>query len=132
MSRTAQQTAKNKATKLHSELVRARGHCQNCGESVPSKLQAAHIVSRRYSRTRVRLDNAFCLCARCHMHFTEWPLEFHTFVVEKIGIDGYMELKSLAQSTDRIDWVEELAKLKQDRASSRSVPSGAGLVSELE
>lgn len=107
-----QQTAKNKATKLHSELVRARGFCECCGESDPTKLQCAHIISRRYAHTRTRLDNAFCLCAKCHFHFTEWPLEFHTFVVAKIGIDSYMELKSLAQQSGKVDWLVELERLR--------------------
>ncbi len=117
MSRTDQQRAKDKATKLHSILVRARGYCENCGESDPTKLQCAHIVSRRYSHTRVRLENAFALCARCHWHYGEWPLEFHTFVVSKIGIDSYMELKALSQSTARIDWVVELERLKELQAA---------------
>ena len=108
--RSAQQTAKNKATKLHSELVRARGQCEKCGST--ENLQCAHIISRRYSHTRCRLDNAFCLCAGCHMRFTEWPLEFARFVQNTIGINGYMELKSISRRTDKVDWVAQLEFLR--------------------
>jgi hypothetical protein len=39
-----------------AELVRARGSCERCGTT--ENLQCAHIISRRYSQTRCRLDNA--------------------------------------------------------------------------
>ena len=106
---------KAEATRLHSVLVRSRGRCENCGDAwrtTGSKLECAHIVSRRYSRTRVRLDNAFCLCSRCHMRFTEWPLEFAVFVTEKIGAEKYEALVRDAQGTGKVDWVAELDALK--------------------
>src|SRR5690606_26286582 len=86
---------KAEATALHSRLIRAQGYCERCGDqwqSTGSKLECAHIVSRRYSRTRTDLDNAFCLCSRCHMRFTEWPLEFAEFVIERIGEAKYRAL----------------------------------------
>lgn len=102
--------ARGKATKLHSELVRMRGKCEACGRRVG--LQCAHIVSRRYALTRTDLDNAFCLCARCHRHFTDWPMEFAEFVHTKIGLDAYLALKLRANSLQRVDWDAELARLK--------------------
>jgi hypothetical protein len=111
--RTEQQVAKDKATKLHAELVRARGSCERCGTT--ENLQCAHIISRRYSQTRCRLDNAFCLCAGCHMRFTEWPLEFARFVQNQIGINGYMELKSISHRTGKVDWVAQLEFLRSIR-----------------
>lgn len=111
MTRTASARAKDKATKLHSILVRARGACENCGSI--TNLQCAHIVSRRYSATRTRLDNAFCLCAKCHMHFTEWPLEFHAFVVQKIGAVHYERLRYEALvGRTKVDWPLELERLQ--------------------
>lgn len=87
---------KGKATKLHAKVVGQRGHCKNCGRT--SNLQCAHIVSRRYTATRCDPENAFCLCAKCHMHFTEWPLEFTVFVLEQIGPEEYDELKQRAEA----------------------------------
>lgn len=108
--RTVQQRAKDRATKLHSELVRARGACECCGRT--ENLQAAHIISRRYARTRTRLDNAFCLCAKCHMHFTEWPVSFGRFVTSQIGRAKYDELREYALSGTKVDWVAELGRLQ--------------------
>ncbi len=107
--RTSAQAAKRKATALHSQIVRARGRCENCGAT--TNLQCAHIISRRYAQTRTRLDNAVCACARCHMHWTEWPLEFAVFVEEHIGLAHYQKLQLLAQETTKVDWDAEVARL---------------------
>jgi hypothetical protein len=98
---------KAEATRLHSIVVRARGYCENCGDdwrSTGSKLECAHIVSRRYSNTRTMESNAFCLCSRCHMRFTEWPMEFAAFVAEKIGEDQYAVLRAIANDGGKVDW----------------------------
>lgn len=109
---TPQGRAKKRATIAHSLIVRARGKCENCGDREYAHLQCAHIISRRYSATRTDLANAFCLCAGCHMRFTEWPLEFSEFVLEKIGEDGYLLLVTRAASRSKVDWVEECARLR--------------------
>jgi len=110
-----QSTAKNKATALHSKLVRARGTCAALywhGHECSGKLETAHIISRTYSHTRVRLDNSFCLCTKAHMRFTHWPLEFAEFVFDKIGILKYQELTDLAGMEGKVDWVAELEQLQ--------------------
>lgn len=106
---------KNECTRLHSLIVRSRGYCEHCGDAWRangSKLECAHIVSRRYSRTRTLETNAFCLCSRCHMRFTEWPLEFAAFVESKIGADNYDFLKAEAMSLSKVDWFAELERLR--------------------
>ena len=106
---------KNECTRLHSLIVRSRGYCEHCGDAWRangSKLECAHIVSRRYSRTRTLEANAFCLCSRDHIRFTEWPLEFAAFVVSKIGEAEYARLKALANSTEKVDWEAELTRLR--------------------
>jgi len=108
--RASAKAAKAKATALHSKIVRARGACECCGKTL--SLQCAHIVSRRYARTRTRLDNAFCLCAGCHMHFTEWPMEFAEFVVNRIGAEKYAELRTDAHGTSKVDWADEVTRLE--------------------
>ena len=116
MSRKRKVSAvKAEATRLHSQIVRSRGRCENCGDAwraTGSKLECAHIVSRRYSRTRTRIDNAFCLCSKCHMRFTEWPLEFAAFVVATIGQGAYDALVADAQALTKIDWYDELERLR--------------------
>lgn len=103
---------KGKATKLHSKIIRSLGYCQHCGESDYPLLQAAHIISRKYSATRTDLSNAFCLCARCHRLYTDFPVLFTEFIYEKIGKDKYQELHDKAQPTTKMDWDAELARLQ--------------------
>jgi len=107
---------KAEATRLHSLIVRSRGRCENCGDdwrSTGSKLECAHIISRRYSRTRTMEANAFCLCSKCHMRFTEWPLEFADFVVRERGQAFYYALRRNADSDIKVDWYDELDRLRR-------------------
>lgn len=100
---------RGKATRLHAQIVRARGRCEACGSQ--RNLQCAHIVSRRYAHTRTDLANAFCLCAGCHLHYTHWPLEFARFTADRIGLDAYDDLKQRAQQTGKVDWEAEADRL---------------------
>ena len=100
---------KGKATKLHAAIVRRRGSCESCGST--DHLQCAHIISRKYSWTRTALDNAFCLCARCHRHFTDNPIEFGQFTIEQIGSAKYDELKRRRETLDKFDWDLEAKRL---------------------
>lgn len=101
--------AKGKATKLHAQLVRSRGSCENC-ESIQN-LQCAHIISRKYSWTRTALDNAYCLCASCHRYFTANPIEFAQFTIAKIGEEKYQELFHRRNSIEKFDWDAEVTRL---------------------
>lgn len=70
---------KRKADKLFSQIVRRKGFCERCLRS--SNLQCAHIVSRTNKNLRWNLDNAVCLCYRCHFHWAHRnPLEFTEWV----------------------------------------------------
>lgn len=100
--------AKAKATRLHSELIRARGRCERCGKAGVA-FDCAHIIGRRYSATRTDENNAWCLCKGCHMRLTEHPDEHMSFVAETIGMDAFDVLKAKA-----------LAGVKSNEASWRS------------
>ena len=100
---------KGKATKLHAGIVRSRSSCESCDST--DHLQCAHIISRKYSWTRTALDNAFCLCARCHRHFTDNPVEFGQFTIERIGEPNYQSLLDRRNSIDKFDWDEEVERL---------------------
>lgn len=102
---------KGKATRLHAQIVRARGACENCGST--SSLQCAHIISRKYGHTRTDIDNAFCLCASCHMTFTDNPVDFGVFTLEKIGEDAYDRLLQQRNRTDKVDWEAEAIRLTE-------------------
>ena len=103
---------KGKATKLHAELVRARGRCQLCGAT--ANLQCAHIVGRRFNATRTDERNAWCLCARCHFRLTDHPDEHMAFVDETIGLDAFLELKQRAEAGVKANdafWLAEVDRL---------------------
>src|SRR5690606_32070586 len=103
------------ATRLHSLIVRSRGRCENCRDAwrpTRSKLQCAPIVSRRYSRTRTDRDHPLCWCARCHLGCTAWPVEYAAFLVRKLGQEAYDALRAKAQGLGKVDWYEELDRLR--------------------
>ncbi len=114
MKTTAGRGLKAKATRLHSLVVRAREMCENCGEQDYSKLQCAHVLSRRYAATRTDEANAFCLCAGCHMRFTEHADEWMEFVDSTIGRPEYTRLKTKALAgvrTSESFWRDEAERL---------------------
>jgi 5-methylcytosine-specific restriction endonuclease McrA len=105
--------ARGRATKLHAELVRSRGQCQNCGGT--TNLQCAHIIPRRFASTRTDERNAFCLDARCHMRFTEHVDEWMHFIFATIGEAEFQRLKTKALAgvkTNDAFWLAECARLK--------------------
>jgi hypothetical protein len=90
--------------------------CENCGEEGYAKLQAAHVLSRRYAATRTDEANAFCLCARCHMRFTEHADEWMGFIDATIGRAEYNRLKGKALDgvrTSEAFWRDECARLAE-------------------
>lgn len=105
---------KGRATSLHSKVVRARGACQSCVESDYTRLQCAHIMSRRYAATRTDENNAFCLCARCHMRYTEHADEWMDFIDSTIGRAEFDRLKAKASAgvkTSEAFWRAEMDRL---------------------
>jgi DNA polymerase III alpha subunit len=103
--------AKAKADRLFSQLIRSRGRCESCGST--SYLQTAHVVSRRFSATRCDENNALCLCAKCHHHYTDHPVEWGRFVVEHMGETAYEWLRDKALHGAKVDWQEVAARLQQ-------------------
>lgn len=102
--------SKGKCDVLFSKIIRSRGYCLNCGSN--RNLQCAHIISRTYSGTRCDPRNAWCLCATCHFRFTAWPREHSQFITKTIGSEIYDEIKLKAESINKINWDDELIKLK--------------------
>lgn len=113
---------KEKATRLHSLIIRAVGECEHCGRrcecpnaprshTVGCPLQCSHVISRRYSHTRTDLENAFCLCASCHSKFGDNPIEHARWAIDRIGEDNYQAMWERAQSTTKFWWDIELDRL---------------------
>ena len=104
-------TDKNAATRLHSLIVRSVGYCERC-HRVTDTLQCAHIVSRRFSATRCVRNNAWCLCAKCHLALTEDPYAHVAFAHQTIGEEHYGWLRALALNGPRPDWSVVAAELR--------------------
>lgn len=105
---------KKKCDVLYSKIIRSVGYCENesCGKSYGVQLQCAHTISRRYSATRTDLRNSSCLCAGCHMYYTQWPREFSHYITDKIGSELYDELKAKAETPTKVDWQDRHDFLK--------------------
>lgn len=98
---------KGKADRLFSQVIRQHGRCESCQRR--ENLQCAHIISRRFNLTRCDTRNAFCLCARCHMYYTDHPVEFAEFVMGSWAGTHYDALRHKSQSVKtKTDWQERI------------------------
>ena len=74
---------RREADRIFALAVKARDDwaCRKCGSVV--RLQAAHVISRRYHAVRWELDNCIALCAACHFGAHRDPLAFEAWVEER-------------------------------------------------
>ncbi len=108
---------KKRCDDLLREILKIKhSDCQKCG--VTQNLQVSHIVSRRFSATRCDPDNVQLLCAKDHIYYTNWPLEFAKWINESIGPAEYERLKRKAEHNSgvKLDWEEEKHQLQQIKA----------------
>lgn len=82
--------------------VRDSNRCRLCNAN--SDTQCAHLISRRYEQCRVSLDNAWCLCRRCHARWTHDPLGWDELMERAFGPVEWAKRKSEAQIPVRPDW----------------------------
>jgi len=122
-NRPSASTLKNKATRLHSEIVRGRGRCEAQGydgQGCAGPLETAHIVSRRYSATRTDLDNALCLCSGHHRYFTADPIGWTRFVDGYLGVAKADGIRAKAHAgvdgSSRLFWLDEVERLTEVRS----------------
>jgi len=107
-------TLRNRADRLFSAYVRSKGRCEveTC-QAPPSSLQCAHWIGRRYAWTRTFEGNAFCLCARHHLWFTDHPTEFGRWAINQRGEVTYVQLLTRSQKRQRFDWDDEVERLEK-------------------
>lgn len=99
-----------KADELFSKIVRRPGFCFICGDTF--RLQCAHGFSRRYRATRWSFDNAWCLCAACHMFYTHQPHKWEQWMQDHLGMRAYRRLQHRAlDTTDKVDVSAVLTEL---------------------
>ena len=95
---------KLKCDKLFSEIIRKAGRCLRCSSTY--NLQCAHIFTRGYYTIRWDLDNAVCLCSKCHVYFTFKPLQWEDFIRPHIGETKWQELRQKALAYRKINYDE--------------------------
>jgi hypothetical protein len=115
-------THKRVATELHSKIVRSRGMCERCGDT-RGPFDAAHIVPRRYSATRTRLDNAWCLCRPCHTYLDSHPVEKVAFA----GLTLYRYLQAIADAGLEGQGMSPLMFWRQERENLTRTAKELGL-----
>ena len=84
---------------------RAEGRCEHC--HTPGLIESAHVIPRRYRRTRWDPANGIGMRTECHRRFTDRPAEFRAWL-ESARPGQYDALWSVARETGPIS-VEFLA-----------------------
>lgn len=103
-------SSKDKCDEVFSDIIRSHGRCERCNSTY--SLECAHIIPRRFNATRTMESNACCLCHVCHRFFTDNPDHFHTWIDEVKGAGYWDTLWEIARPVARVDWSEELIRLK--------------------
>lgn len=96
--------------KVFAWLVRTSGPCADCGEP---RTQCAHGFSRSYRSTRWDFDNAWPLCASCHLFYTHRPLQWDNWMRMRMGDDRYDALRAKALGGERVDTKALLVELRE-------------------
>lgn len=78
---------------LFGQIIRSRGACESGRDNHKGVLQCAHGFSRRYRATRWMEEQCWCLCAGCHMFFTQRPLEWDQWMRERLGGPFYESIR---------------------------------------
>lgn len=101
---------------LFGQIIRLPGRCYICGST--EVIQCAHGFSRSYRATRWDERNAWCLCRRHHMYFTQKPLEWDDWMRSEMGEALYAEVRTLATTGRNPDYSETLARLQARLAAA--------------
>lgn len=91
----------------------ADGKCARCGG--PGS-DWAHRMPRRHHNTRWDMNNCDFLCRKCHRFFTDSPMSFTFWLVERMGgIDALTDLERRANEPWDRDYNRVLASLTEKR-----------------
>ena len=108
--------AKGACDRLWRDIVKAGQRCERCGLT-NTRFEAAHIIGRRFAKTRTDERNGWCLCSRCHFLVDNFTDEHQKLVEATIGQAIYDELRETALDTTRkMDWELERERLKHIKA----------------
>jgi hypothetical protein len=96
--------------------------CVWCGKV--EGLQSDHIISRSYSQTRWRIENAVILCGGCHIFRKKRDPYGWAQMVNKVrGVDTVEALRKQSLRTDKVDF-EEVQKYLETLDREKAWESG--------
>lgn len=97
--KTSTAAKKRKAVQLWGEYVHARDiFCQRCGKTY-GRMNAHHVMVRRFAATFADPENGILLCSNpCHALMHDDPLEALRFYSARFGVEGYAALRERAQA----------------------------------
>lgn len=111
---------KKKCDDLWGKIIRARGKCERCGKT--TGLQAAHIISRNYGKTRHLLENGVCLCNGCHIFWAhKEPDEFVDWIRETRGDNTFYRLRRIANQDGKADYEKAYLILKEEEKKLKQI-----------
>ena len=116
MLKPTRRALKKKADKLWAEIVKSVGRCLKCG-SRDKQLQAAHIISRRFTNTRHDIRNGLCLCAACHRWAHDYPTAFGRFAESLRGRETIEQLEKQSKFLTKPDYEAVIAELMALKSS---------------
>lgn len=109
--------AVEEADKLFSLAVRSVGRCESGRDTHLGNLQCAHGFSRSYKAIRWDRRNAWSFCAGCHTYYTHHPIEWDLFMMDRLGVTVYCDLRDLALTHRMPDLEVVLAELRAEVAA---------------
>lgn len=105
--------AKGSCDRYWQRIIKRDQTCERCGMG-GSRFDAAHIIPRRFAKTRTDERNGWCLCPTCHYKVDNFADEHQALVERTIGTLVYDELKQIALDTRRkMDWDSERDRLRE-------------------
>jgi hypothetical protein len=93
---TSTAAKKRKAVQLWGEYIHARDvFCQRCGKT-EGRMNAHHVMVRRFAATFADPVNGILLCKTCHDLMHDDPHEALIFYSRRFGVEGYQQLREKA------------------------------------
>ena len=113
-----------------SQCVRAAYDyvCQRCQVQKPpqsrrggSGMELSHRYGRRHRTIRWAKDNGDCLCTGCHRYFTENPLDYAAWILERDGQGAIDLLREKRDSMVKVSKIEEKAIARHYRLQLKNI-----------
>jgi hypothetical protein len=97
-------------------------HCDRNYRHDIGYAHCSHVHTRKHRSTRWNANfGAVCLCAKCHRRFTDFPVEWGTFLRGYMGDSNYEEAKRLAWESRKYTKAEQKEIAAHYRAEEQRI-----------